>query len=58
MQFPEHSHKAAMESYVTNGSAEPKGILYTRARNQIRFGFKLIQNITNALYFEFKIKLR
>lgn len=58
MQFPEHDHKAAMESYVTKGTAEPEGILYTRARNHIRFGFQLIQNIKNALYYEFKIKLR
>ena len=58
MQFPEHDHKAAMESYVTKGSAEQEGILYTRARNHIRFGFQLVQNIKNALYYEFKIKLR
>ena len=58
IQFPEHDHKAAMESYVTKGTAEPEGILYTRARNHIRFGFQLIQNIKNALYYEFKIKLR
>ena len=58
MQFPEHDHKAAMESYVTKGTSEQEGILYTRARNNIRFGFQLIQNIKNALYYEFKIKLR
>ena len=58
MQFPEHDHKAAMESYITKGTSEPEGILYTRARNNIRFGFQLIQNIKNTLYYEFKIKLR
>ena len=58
IQFPEHDHKAAMESYITKGTAEPEGVLYTRARNHIRFGFQLIQNIKNALYYEFKIKLR
>ena len=59
IQFPKHEHKAAIESYVTKGTAcHPKGILYTRARNSIRFGFRQTQLNPEAKYFEFKLKLR
>ena len=58
IQFPAHDHKAAIESYVTKGTDESKGILYTRARTMIRFGFELMHLHEEALFYEFKLKLR